>query len=311
MKRLILPLFFLAGIGFFTSCERSAEKAVNNPPNADPIETTTPDTLYAFARPLDNAKFLDHTWVMNYNPNSVCPPDTSNGKKYWYCWGVCHKTGDADPSSRLLGSPEGNLVMAICITTPNDSTSNVDAHGGITSFYAHYGVCHQVANRTLMASATDSTPPFTVSAAKGYWLSHLLYGTYGGKSASAWNDRVANCSAESINVEARMAAYDQDFSQNKMKSLLGDDFSEEKMNGFNRVRDNIRNQKDALAEEVIAGNMSVLEFANAVNQLVNDSLPTLEMILGNESFKNLYNLESSAPTMVIDTALAAREDALR
>ena len=104
-------------------------------------------TFYVWRRPLDLTQKLDHTWVTTYAPVAVCPPNTNQGD-YWYCWGVCHETGEGTDAS-LLRSGSGDIEKARRINAPNDDS----AHAGIPGFYGEYGVCHQVANRTLFPTA--------------------------------------------------------------------------------------------------------------------------------------------------------------
>ncbi|MGI9316433.1 MAG: hypothetical protein ACR2QW_03785 [bacterium] len=97
--------------------------------------------------------------VTTNDPINMCSP--SPPECYWFCWGDCH-VASKSPDLQLFAKQDGDLKLAQCITSPNDSSSNQDNHGGIPSFYGHYGVCHQVANRTLIATATGGANPITV-----------------------------------------------------------------------------------------------------------------------------------------------------
>jgi len=89
----------------------------------------------------------DHTYV-----------ECGTGKVGWSCWGG--KTG-GDEIARGTGS-----------TNQANAIAGANERGGITC-YAINGVCHQAANRILWPTRV------LVSAARGYWVSSSLYGTYG------------------------------------------------------------------------------------------------------------------------------------
>lgn len=102
----------------------------------------------------------DHTYV------------TSSDGYAWGCWG-----GSIGGNQICQGN--GNSAVAACLSQPN-------SHAGIT--YLITGVCHQTANRILYPAMV------IVSGARGYWLSSLLYGTYG-RGAHQWIQRIAACNA--------------------------------------------------------------------------------------------------------------------
>lgn len=105
--------------------------------------------LVAKAYPTDVAPNLaDHTYV-----------ECGAGAKAWGCWGG--KTG-----GHPLGSGDGSTLRADAIAEP-------DERAGITC-YAINGVCHQAANRILLAAGG-----ITVIGARGYGLSVALFGVYG------------------------------------------------------------------------------------------------------------------------------------
>lgn len=91
----------------------------------------------------------DHTYV-----------ECGTGKVAWGCWGG--KTGGEELAG-ARGAGSTNQANAI---------AGANERGGITC-YAVNGVCHQAANRILWPARV------LVSAARGYWVSSSLYGTYG------------------------------------------------------------------------------------------------------------------------------------
>jgi hypothetical protein len=93
------------------------------------------------------AKAADHTYV-----------ECGTGAVGWSCWGG--KTGGA-----AVRQGSGSTRRANDIAELNE-------RAGITC-YAINGVCHQAANRILLAAG------ITVNGVRGYWVSSALYGAYG------------------------------------------------------------------------------------------------------------------------------------
>jgi hypothetical protein len=93
------------------------------------------------------AKLADHTYVQ-----------CGNGGKKWSCWG-------GNNGGRVLRSGTGSTRRADCIAQP-DEKANIRC-------YLINGVCHQAANRILLPAG------ILVRGARGYTVSHALFGTYG------------------------------------------------------------------------------------------------------------------------------------
>lgn len=105
--------------------------------------------LEAFTLPAQNFPNSDHTYV------------TWSGQPQNLAWG-CH--GRSSGGTRLCGG-SGDFQQASHLGGPN-------GQAGIWPYGAN-GVCHQAANRILLPSGK------TVSAARGFRASLLIYGTYG------------------------------------------------------------------------------------------------------------------------------------
>ncbi len=105
-------------------------------------------TLVAKAYPTTMfLKLADHTYV-----------ECGNGGKGWTCWGG--KTGGT-----AIRSGTGSTQRADEIAQP-DEKANIRC-------YLINGVCHQAANRILLPAG------ILVRGARGYTVSHALFGTYG------------------------------------------------------------------------------------------------------------------------------------
>jgi len=155
--------------------------------------------LFAWAVPAWDDAPVDHTWVTTYdNRKTVYRDDAAvvkAGQFYWYCWGDFYKHGGSPGLPKgFLGKQSGDLGLAKCLVQPNaDSLKSVAARGTIL-IYGVYGVCHQLANQALYATRTGRKKALTVSKSRGYWLSSLIYGTYGSDSA-AWAYKLGSCGA--------------------------------------------------------------------------------------------------------------------
>lgn len=112
--------------------------------------------LYGWS--LDSFHGIDHTYV------------TSSEGHVWNCWG--RSTG-----GQQICSGVADAGQADCLSQKN-------SHAGL--LYGITGVCHQTANRILYPARC------IVSAADNYWLTALLYGTYG-LSVVRFKSRLAHC----------------------------------------------------------------------------------------------------------------------
>lgn len=155
-------------------------------------------TLFAWAVPAFASNSpVDHTWVTTYD-NRVSP--YANVEKvaaasefYWYCWGAFHAAGGTpnDPTG-FLGQQSGNLALARCLVEPNADSRSVPAARGTIFTYGVDGVCHQLANQVLYATAAGDAAPLTVGKARGYMASVFIYKTYG-QQETAWLNQIAKC----------------------------------------------------------------------------------------------------------------------
>ncbi|MBI5113855.1 MAG: hypothetical protein HZA68_17955 [Rhodovulum sp.] len=155
-------------------------------------------TLYAWAVPAFVAGSpVDHTWVTTYDNRQTAYPNdqavAQAGQDYWYCWGGFHPTGGTPPNpTGFLGQQSGDLALARCYVRSNADSRQVPAARGTIFQYGVDGVCHQLANQVLWATAAPGQAALTVSNARGYMISSYIYGTYG-LQAAAWAARIATC----------------------------------------------------------------------------------------------------------------------
>lgn len=145
--------------------------------------------LYGWRKPVIKA---DHTWVTDYDSRTTpykTPSDIENAKKnYWYCHGNFYVNGI--PPKPIIANAEASSA-AHCLVN-----ANVRGIGGYGTIFVYGvdGVCHQVSNQVLYATASgNGGRPKTVSSAAGWYkLSTALYGTYG-RRERLWRKARIHC----------------------------------------------------------------------------------------------------------------------
>jgi len=270
-------------------------------------------TLYLWTNPVSWDPALQHTMVTTYKPIGTCTPQAP--QCYWFCWGDCH-TASGSPNLALLKQAAGNLDTAKCITQPNDPSSADNTHAGIPSFYGHFGVCHQVADRTLIATAAPGTPAITVEGADGAKLSFWLYGAYathgeykGQSLADNWAQRKQGCG-----ITPEMNNSGSEFSEENLheslRAAMGGELKEETLALVQDVFTDLRAKKDQLAARVLdkGDSMTRLEFAQQLNQLIADAVARLTNELGSAVVEQALDVKAGAPFRLLDEHIAARED---
>lgn len=254
--------------------------------------------LYVWANPLNVISVLDHTWVTTYDLITTCPPDISSGD-YWYCWGICHETGQYNPEARLLNSRDGEVTLATCISTPNDE----DDHAGIAGIYGLHGVCHQVANRVLFSTANEHEEPLLVDGAHGFWLSYLLYGDYGGKGDN-WEQVQKNCGV----VNIRPNDMELQAMTAMLRTTLGPAFAPEMIDHLKEIQNEMLGRKHEFEVMVEQKKISVEEFAVAINNLLTDFVPRLVDVIGKDYSRIVFGVDPGDKVYLLDTEIAATYD---
>lgn len=169
----------------------------------------------------------DHTWVTTYDSRTRPIPDIGGvvaaGEDCWYCWGDWHPTGGipGNPTG-FLAAQMGDVALASCLVEPNADSRQEPAARGTVFIYGLDGVCHQLANQVLAATASGAMPPLSVKGARWYGASSFLYRTYGVRTAD-WAAKFATCSGRDVLEgvgEMPMTGLPDDFSE-RAKQVLG------------------------------------------------------------------------------------------
>jgi hypothetical protein len=300
-----------------------SQTPVTVPPTA-PTVTSPPvpsvtQTLSAWANPITVAgvRFADHTWVTTYDAPSPCPPPTV----YWYSWGGCHPTGSGTTAT-LLDHRPASVDLARCICEPDVEDYRFEpgdpAHGGI-DYYGINGVCHQLSNRILIATAGAGGTPLTVSGAHGYGVSRFLYGTYG-TDAAEWAARTARClarptprsAATGTPVAMAMAlpaamTLEEDFAA-MLRERLGLEVSRTKMAKIQQVHASLLQQKAQLDQTVLSSAILPRRFADDVNSLVNKHLRQAAETLGPTDYERLFGIKPGETIGIVDPTVAERSN---
>ncbi|RED42383.1 hypothetical protein BJ123_101100 [Rhodopseudomonas thermotolerans] len=269
-------------------------------------------SLYAWAIPAWSSESpVDHTWVTSYD-NQVHPYNTIAdvvvaGQSFWYCWGSFHPQGGTPVNpTGALGQQAGNLKLAQCLVQANADSNTTPAARGTIYSYGVDGVCHQLANQVLYATADGGGPPLTVSKARGYPLSSYIYGTYG-LQQTAWAAKVAACSGSQLvarlgrpgglTVAASGEGVAMDEFEKRATELLATEPA--KLASLLRLRGEV--QRFAAQPWPGTGQPSA-EALNARNQHLIDEAAKL---LGPEHFRKLFAAEPGAKVTLVDPQIAA------
>jgi hypothetical protein len=299
--------------------EAGPQTPVTVPPSmpsvTSPPAPSVTQTLSAWANPITVAgvRFADHTWVTTYDAPSPCPPPTV----YWYSWGGCHTTGSGTTATLLSHRP-ASVDVARCICEPDVEDYSFQpgdpAHGGI-DYYGISGVCHQLSNRILFATAGAGGTPSTVNGAHGYGVSRFLYGTYG-SDAAEWAARKARClapptprsGAPGTPVAMAMAlpaamTLEEDLAA-MLRERLGPEVSRTKMAKIQQLHANLLRQKAQLDQALLSGAISPRRFADDVNHLVNGHLRQAVETLDPTEYERLFGIKPGETIGIVDPTVA-------
>jgi hypothetical protein len=244
--------------------------------------------LYSFANPVFGiVPFADHTWVTDYESRPQCPKPSEN---YWYSTGACHPSAnDNDP--RLLSAANADLDIARCIANPNErSFKPGPATAGIR--YGIDGVCHQIANRILAATAINGKTPITVEGARGYKVSRFVYLEYG--PSKQWKELCSKCkvpirTAKAIKTEIRTMALKAGL-RNKTDIIMEEHFK-------------LRSRIEQIADQKSTKAFATGNTASEINDAINSSLKNLVERLGPEDFQRLFDWPAGEEIILVNPEL--------
>jgi len=263
-------------------------------------------TLNGYARPVGSSGSssgvpgADHTYVTSDNPHFV-----------WSCFG--------EPSGgTLICQGFGDSSIANCLSRPN---SEAGIKYGIT------GVCHQAANRILYPGEV------VVSFAQGYWASFYLYGTYGDITAESfgeWRRRKEDCGARHVASPASKIEsnsrntpekiynqriidlyYKKEYISTNPDHLLkkeleymlefrlGGELDLQIINLVKKQRADLLKEKENKVNELYNGDISTEKYVKEINDIVGDTLISLQEKLGKNIYEKIFELSSSKESFIL------------
>jgi hypothetical protein len=252
--------------------------------------------LYAWVTPAYFSEApVDHTFVTSFDSRQRRYLDISEvitaTHSFWHCWGDFHSTAGTNVNvTGYIGSQQANMKEAVGLVTPNEGIAKSSSKGTILA-YGIDGVCHQVANQVLFATARWGDP-LTVCAARGYVASVFLYGTYGRKIA-AWERKKRLCGCEGASPAAlRGVKMSPDEFEERARSVIGPD-NEDVIRKLTGIRDQAR--ATATRNRAFAKNDA--DELNRINQRVLDDAAAL---LGRDKFIALFGFPPEQKINLVD-----------
>lgn len=263
-------------------------------------------TLYAWTSPVAGSN-LDHTWVTTYdnriNQYANIAAVVNAGEHNWYCWGDFHQKGGTPRNATgFLASGSASLGYASCLCLPNEDSHKVSAARGTIFLYGLDGVCHQLANQILWATDPTGNAPLLVAKARGYWISHGVYGPYGMQHA-AWLARRQQCNAsEGAEMSATSSSsIDDGFEQHVRSALQGSDRASEKVQLLMQQRRTFMGQMQVFRDNpaFASGGPSAAD----LNELYSSFLREAARILGDEDFVRVFDERPADHFNIVDPAI--------
>jgi hypothetical protein len=283
--------------------------------------STTPvwGVFYLWGSKAFGTSIATHTYVTNYNSTPACPINIPFPDDYfWYCWGDCHTwpwpaTNPWNtPDSWAVANRWGDNNLAANLNLPNiegSSYTYFKSHGGINGFYGWRGVCHQVANRTLYATywqngGANIDPMVIPDSVLGYGHSVWAYGRYGRGLDAEFSTQITNAGGDPTYVDN----YDDDI-ERVLKASLGIAYSADHFAAFQNQKATLHALMDELGARVQAGDMSIHDYAVAINNKATEIFhKELIPLIGNEAYQKAFNAHPDLPIELIDLNLAKKAD---
>ncbi len=254
--------------------------------------------LSGYSLPAQAAPVWDHVYV-----------DSDDGR-LWCCFG-------RDTGGSQICSGSGDSSVAECLSHPiyhasptTPTIPGVSQYAGIV--YATTGVCHQAANRILHPAG------ILVEAARGYGISHFLYGAYGrgpwpqlascgslsvgggpssppGATKLMPNDSKAARLFRKINdIHAQFraapsAAKEAAFSEQEFRALvdvnLGEGYDSEKVSRVAQLQRELRDSQAHLSAELDRKAISADEYVERLAAILSDTAHACEEVFGIRRFR--------------------------
>jgi hypothetical protein len=212
------------------------------------------------------------------------------------------------------------LAVTICCLNPDDPRGNTQAefnkkpgdNSGIA--YGVTGVCHQMANRILWESGL-------ITSAPGYPATYLTYGTFG----TGWLGYLGTCKAragiscttpdytgldkEMVDNESEFAETGDDkLYENRLRLLikgrLGADYPENNITKLTKILLGFVENKRINDGKHIDNIIKPIEHASTVNELHIKTLDSMNNIIGDKDFQELFGCNAQDKPQLIVPEIA-------
>ena len=254
-------------------------------------------TLWAWATPAPYEHSpVDHTWVTDYDNRVDEPPQNvaeviAAAGNYWFCWGAFHARGESrEVSQGFLGSMPRSIALANCLARSNAPSASDKPTCGTIRLYGIEGVCHQLANQVLWATASATHPPLTVGSARGYGASIFFYGTYG-LQHHAWTSRKTSCGkapttppngSASTTMSGSPSPTDDEFAE-KAATVLAKGAADNKLPALLALRRQAQ-------EKLLGTQRETINSANALNEMHRFFLTRAATLLNDAEFADIFSV---------------------
>lgn len=283
------------------------------------------------------------TKVGNAEHTYVCidVDDNPNNRYQFSCYGATTGTNNHFPVIKSLG--DLNLAVAICCGDPTDKRkiyNKLSDRSGI--IYGISGVCHQMANRILLAAKNN----YIVLAPPSSTITFFIYGPYG----YGWKEyleqsieitfKMTKNNSNLINKDRTAAV--QKLLNNKLKILMDENndkllakmlqleldtrntnsnlpikrikifaeknldknFDYKKIDSLDILFENFIYEKEKLDIKYLEDRINFIKYAKKINTRCNKMLKLFNKILTDKEYKKIFKLIPHKPFYLIDPKIA-------
>jgi hypothetical protein len=251
------------------------------------------------------AILLGHTIPSQLHPRWDHVYVTSDTGHCWGCFG-------RDSGGIEICSGPGDLAFAYCLSYPRGKRLGLPRYAGIT--YAIEGVCHQAANRILYPVGNGS---LLVARARGYGLSHALYGPYGpdglrwpelikcasvdlgsspsgGLTVAPSDDKSAQLAADIRRIHSNFGQGELVAARAELEALarvqLGKDYDPRKIAVVAERRNWWREQQQVATARLRYGELTADKYLLILKEVTSEMAAQCEKVLGDRDFERLFGI---------------------
>jgi hypothetical protein len=254
------------------------------------------------------AILLGYTIPAQFNKNWDHVYVASDGGHLWGCFG-------GDSGGIEICSGAGDIAFAYCLSYPRGkSPFGLPRYAGIT--YGKDGVCHQAANRILYPVGNGG---LIVTQARGYGLSHTLFGPYGlsgmswpelakcasvhgrvggspsgGLTVAPGNDKSAQLAADIRRIHSHFGQDGLAAASAELEAFarlqLGKDYDPRKIAVVAECRNRWREEQQVATARLEYGELTADKYVVVLRELTSEMAARCERVLGDRDFERLFGI---------------------